>query len=176
MSPTVRRAEAGEGELLHELAADTFPLACPAGTDPADIESFIELHLSAERFESYLADPDRILLVVTSLASFVGYTMLVFGAPQDADVAAAVTARPTAELSKCYVSANAHGTGVATELIAATITEARLSGAKSLWLGVNNQNERANRFYEKSGFVTVGTKHFLLGTDWQDDFTRELVL
>ncbi len=176
MTAAIRRAEVGEGGLLHTLAALTFPLACPTGTDPADITNFIEEHLSAARFEDYLADPDRVLLVVTSEDHFVGYTMLVFGAPTDADVAAAITARPTAELSKCYVTPDAHGSGIASELMEATIGHARLSGARSLWLGVNNQNVRANRFYEKHGFVVVGTKHFLLGTDWQDDFTRELVL
>ena len=176
MSEVIRRAEAGEGALLHTLAALTFPLACPPGTDPADIESFIAEHLSAARFEGYLADPDRVLLVVTSASSFIGYTMLVFQTPTDADVAAAVTSRPTAELSKCYVAPDAHGSGIASELMEATIGHARLSGARSLWLGVNNQNVRANRFYEKHGFVVVGTKHFLLGTDWQDDFTRELLL
>jgi ribosomal protein S18 acetylase RimI-like enzyme len=41
---------------------------------------------------------------------------------------------------------------------------------------VNQQNDRANRFYEKSGFAKVGTKRFKLGANWEEDFVRERVL
>jgi len=44
-----------------------------------------------------------------------------------------------------------------------------------VWLGVNQQNGRANRFYEKHGFAIVGTKGFELGGRREDDFVRERV-
>ena len=50
------------------------------------------------------------------------------------------------------------------------------TGARSVWLGVNNENARANRFYEKHGFAIVGDKHFRLGDRMEDDYVRELVL
>ena len=102
--------------------------------------------------------------------------MLVFGEPTDADVAAVVTARPTAELSKCYVLAGEHGGGVASELMKATITVARLRGSATIWLGVNDKNHRANRFYGKHGFERVGFKTFALGDRLEDDFVRQLAL
>ncbi|MEP6478552.1 MAG: GNAT family N-acetyltransferase, partial [Rhodoglobus sp.] len=43
-----------------------------------------------------------------------------------------------------------------------------------VWLGVNQFNARANRFYEKSGFAIVGTKKFLVGEKYEDDFVRLL--
>lgn len=176
MRTAVRRAEPGEGEQLRELAAATFVLACPPGSQPADVEAFIAEYLSADRFEEYLADPDRELLVAVQDHHFVGYTMLVFGAPTDPDVAAVVTARPTAELSKVYVLADQHGSGVASALMTTTIEIATLRGARTLWLGVNQENVRANRFYEKNGFRMIGTKRFRLGGNWEQDFTRERVL
>jgi RimJ/RimL family protein N-acetyltransferase len=45
-----------------------------------------------------------------------------------------------------------------------------------MWLGVNQFNPRANRFYEKSGFRQVGVKRFLLGGRYEDDFVRERAL
>jgi GNAT superfamily N-acetyltransferase len=105
-----------------------------------------------------------------------GYTMLVAGEPHDPDAAASITARPTIELSKCYVLPEHHGAGVATGLMAASIEAARARGAAAVWLGVNQQNARANRFYEKSGFVRVGMKKFLVGERWEDDFVRERLL
>lgn len=102
--------------------------------------------------------------------------MLVTGEPDDEDVAAAVSARPTVELSKVYVHPDRHGAGVAAALVAATLDEAARRGAASVWLGVNRENARANRFYEKSGFALVGTRRFLVGDRLEDDYVRERVL
>ncbi len=42
-------------------------------------------------------------------------------------------------------------------------------GAKTLWLGVWERNDRAHAFYEKCGFADVGEHIFLFGTDPQTD-------
>ena len=102
--------------------------------------------------------------------------MLVFGEPHDEDVAAAITMRPTVELSKVYVLPGHHGAGVSSMLMDASLAEARTRGAVGIWLGVNEENARANRFYEKSGFAIVGTKRFRVGEVYEEDFVRELVL
>ena len=173
---TVRRATSDDAALLHRLAAETFALACPPETPPASIEDFIASHLSVESFAGYLSDPERELFIAEVDSAPAGYTMGVYGDPADAAVAASITARPTAELSKCYVLKPFHGHGVGPALIEASADAARSRGAVSMWLGVNEQNERANRFYERSGFAIVGHKTFLLGGRYEDDFTRERLL
>ena len=99
--------------------------------------------------------------------------MLVFGEPSDADVAGAITIRPTTELSKIYVRPLAHGAGVSHRLMTATLSAAGARGAAGAWLGVNQLNERAQRFYVKSGFERVGTKRFLVGDRFEDDYVYE---
>jgi ribosomal protein S18 acetylase RimI-like enzyme len=84
-----------------------------------------------------------------------------------------VTTRPTVELSKVYVLPQHHGSGLASALVEASMDAAAATGAASVWLGVNNENARANRFYEKSGFALVGRKKFRLGDVDEDDFVRE---
>lgn len=101
--------------------------------------------------------------------------MLVAGDPTDADVAAAITTRPTAELSKCYVMPGHHGAGVASALMTMTLDAARSRGAAAVWLGVNEENAKAQRFYAKSGFSPVGRKRFLVGDAYEHDFVLELV-
>jgi ribosomal protein S18 acetylase RimI-like enzyme len=49
-------------------------------------------------------------------------------------------------------------------------------GAGHLWLGVWEHNHRAKAFYERWGFVPVGTETFLLGSDEQADVLMQLVL
>jgi ribosomal protein S18 acetylase RimI-like enzyme len=176
MSLVIRHAMPGDAVVLHELAAATFPLASPPDTDPEDNAAFIATHLSEGRFRDYLLDPARILFLALLDDVPVGYTMLVTGEPYDAEAAQAVAHRPTVELSKIYVLPAQHRSGVAAELMATSVRAAAESGARSVWLGVNQRNERANRFYEKQGFEVVGTKHFLVGQRLFEDFVREFVL
>ncbi len=175
--PRVRSAAPVDVDALAELAALTFPLACPPHTTDEAKAAHIAEHLGPESFRGYLADPDRLLFVAEDGdGRVVGYTMLVVGEPADADVAAAITTRPTIELSKVYTHPDVHGGGVAAALMAASIDAARELGVSAMWLGVNQENARANRFYEKHGFALVGTKRFLVGDRFEDDFVRERVL
>jgi GNAT superfamily N-acetyltransferase len=172
MSITTRRAGPADADLLHELAARTFALACPPGTRQADIDAFIALHLSRESFARYLADPGRILLIVAVDGVPAGYAMLVRGPIADPDVAALVDETKSVELSKFYLAPERHGSGVAAALMAATLRAAADTGARWCWLGVNQQNSRAARFYAKHGFEVVGVKRFLVGEQWHDDHVR----
>ena len=159
----------------HEVAAATFALACPPDTTEESIRTFTATHLSEGRFGEYLADGSRELFIAEVGGEAVGYTMLVHGEPGDEDVASSITTRPTAELSKVYVRDGHHGSGLASKLVTMTVDAARSAGAAAVWLGVNQHNVRANRFYEKQGFALVGTKKFLVGERWEDDFVRERV-
>ena len=118
----IRLATSADAAQLAELAAATFPLACPPSAKPADIQSFIDTRLSQQNFDEYLADGTKAILVDSD---FGGYTLLVFQEPTDEDVLAAVTTRPTAELSKCYVRAETHGSGLAAELMTVSLALAR---------------------------------------------------
>jgi len=172
---TARPATASDASALASVAALTFPLACPPGTALADMARFVTTVLSEQRFDEYLADPTRHVLALVDDAAapgapLIGYAMLVTGDPADADVAAAVEARPAVELSKLYVAPDAHGQGAARVLMEAALATAAATGASSIWLGVNQQNTRAQAFYAKHGFEQVGTKRFTVGTETHDDF------
>ncbi|PYE19370.1 ribosomal protein S18 acetylase RimI-like enzyme [Williamsia limnetica] len=172
----IRQATRDDAHALAVVAAATFPLACPPQTTAAAKADFIATELSRERFDEYLADPERIIVVADDSDHLSGYTMIVFGEPADPDVAAAITLRPTVELSKCYVLPGAHGGGVAHQLMAQTLTLAQARGGAGVWLGVNELNVRAHRFYEKNGFGKVGGKRFLIGGVYEDDDILERAL
>lgn len=61
------------------------------------------------------------------------------------------------ELYQLYVSAEARGKGVAAALIADAEACLAESGYETAWLACAIGNERAARFYEKSGWRRVGT-------------------
>jgi ribosomal protein S18 acetylase RimI-like enzyme len=165
-------AAASEADLpeLAGVAARTFPLACPPSVTAENIAAFIDENLSQARLRDYLADPDRAVLAARDGGRIVGYAMLIRGVPDDDDVQQAVTLRPAVELSKMYVLPDCHGAGVSAALMTAALTQATDLAAKSVWLGVNQHNQRAQRFYAKHGFSINGTKTFRLGANIEDDY------
>ena len=175
----ISTATPGDVAELAAVAAATFPLACPPTSTPANMAAFIAANLAPEHFAAYLADPDREVLVARNgagAAPIVGYAMLIRGAPTDTDVARVLPRHPVVELSKIYVLPDAHGGPVAAALMNAAIDDARDHGAGTVWLGVNQKNERAQRFYRKHGFTVSGTKSFRLGDATEDDYVMTRAL
>ncbi|MUL80231.1 MULTISPECIES: N-acetyltransferase [unclassified Mycolicibacterium] len=162
-------ATAGDLRELAAVAAATFPLACPPSVTDDNIAAFIAETLSEGRFGEYLTNPNRIVLVAHD-TSITGYAMLIHGVPDDDDVQRAVPPRPALELSKIYVLPARHGGGAARALMAAALRAAAESGVRCVWLGVNQENQRAQRFYAKHGFTISGTKTFRLGTGVENDY------
>jgi ribosomal protein S18 acetylase RimI-like enzyme len=166
----VRPASPADLPDLADVAARTFPLACPPAVKEADITAFIDENLSADRFVAYLTDPDRVVFVAEKEGRVLGYAMLIRGEPADPDVARAVPLRPSIEVSKIYVVPEGHGTGAAAALMAESLRLARADRYRCVWLGVNQQNLRAQRFYAKHGFAVTGTKTFRLGAGVEQDY------
>ncbi|MEV0467194.1 GNAT family N-acetyltransferase [Nocardia tengchongensis] len=166
----IRPAVADDADELAAVAAVTFPLACPPGSTPQDQAEFIAEVLSADRFREYLADTDRIVLKAVLDGAIVGYALLNAMPPADPTVAALITQHPVAELSKMYVLPGQHGNGVSAALMRATLDTARTGGDSAVWLGVNQENVRAQRFYGKHGFTVAGTKTFTVGSQLHHDY------
>ena len=155
---------------LAAIAARTFPLACPPSTALENIASFIDTNLSTTRFAEYLTDPQRAVLTAQQGGRIVGYAMLIRGVDDDTDVQRAVEIRPAAELSKMYLLPDYHGGGVSTALMELTLATAAEWGVRCVWLGVNQGNQRAQRFYTKSGFKINGTRTFQVGARRENDY------
>lgn len=166
MGVRVRVADSGDAAELAEVAAATFPLACPPTARAEDIAATIAAHLSQECFSGYLRDPDRRVLAACDGGPIVGYAMLV------RDRTGPST---EVELSKIYLAPAHHRTGAAAALMEAGLAWADGIGARSVWLGVNQTNLRAQRFYRKHGFDIIGTRTFTLGQSVEDDYVMTRV-
>jgi ribosomal protein S18 acetylase RimI-like enzyme len=166
----VAAAAADELAELAEIAARTFPLACPPSVTPQNVAAFIAENLTQAHFTGYLKDPGRLVLVARVDSRMIGYAMLIRGVPDDDDVQRAVTERPAVEISKMYVLPDHHGAGGSAAWMAEALKRAPELDAKCVWLGVNQNNVRAQRFYRKHGFTINGTKTFRLGDRIENDY------
>lgn len=173
----LRPARPADAPALAELAAATFPLACPPDMPAEDQQAFIAGNLTAGHFRQHLATPGHLVLVAEDDDALVGYTLTLVGEPLDAELAAVVDdpAR-TAYLSKCYLLPTAQGSGLAGRLMTATLDAAREAGATAVVLGVNGRNARAQAFYRRAGFAVAGERRFVVGMRTEHDLVLSRAL
>ncbi|MFN3602982.1 MAG: GNAT family N-acetyltransferase, partial [Dietzia sp.] len=149
---------------IADLAARTFPLACPPELPRDAIDSFIVQHLSPGALRVHLDIPGHELLAArTPEDGLVGYALLLDGTEMDPTCAGQILHRPTVGISKLYVDPGHHGSGVATRVLDEIAGLCSGRGVRSLWLATNIANARARRFYVKQGFVERGTRTFDVG-------------
>jgi ribosomal protein S18 acetylase RimI-like enzyme len=168
----VRRATADDAAALTEFGARTFRETFAADNTAEDMRLHLE---SAWRPELQLAEilnPEfDTLLACDSCGTIAGFAQLRAGhAP------AGIVAVKPVELLRFYVDKPWQGQGLAGFLMEAVEKQARARGARELWLGVWERNERAQAFYRKHGFRRTGSQIFVVGTDPQTDHVmlREL--
>ncbi|GAB3817278.1 GNAT family N-acetyltransferase [Tessaracoccus terricola] len=173
-----RFAAAADVPALAELAAETFPLACPPGTDPDDVADFIATQLNEREFAAHVAQPTRVVLVHEADGGPLdGYVLMIGADEVTPEGGFGVTGARSAYLSKFYVLPGAHGGSVAAPLMeAAKDAAASRLGADSIWLATNVANIRARRFYLKHGFGIVGSKTMQVGSVLMNDDVFELPL
>ncbi len=152
-------------------------MASPPGTPTQELASFISANLSEIRFHGYLQERGTAVLVHERDGELTGYALLQTEHAQDPEPGFGVRHRPAAFLSKLYVREASHGGSVAAPLMDALKKLAREELAcASVWLAVNQQNQRAARFYDKHGFDRVGVKRMHVGSLVFDDFVYEFAL
>ena len=175
---SAREAAASDVPGLADLAARTFPDACPPGMREEDMRAFVESHLSREDFSRYVDDPGCLTMALAVGGRILGYALAclppdgaVAGAERGAPVQAVVDGRPRSgplvELSKFYLDRRLRGTGAAALLWEATRSRLEEWAAPwpeaYVWLGTNAANERAQRAYRRLGFRFQGQRTFRVG-------------
>jgi diamine N-acetyltransferase len=160
----IRTATAADAALLAALAARMFAETF----GPDNTAEDMTLHLRQTYDEAIqrreLADPVLTYLIADVDGAPAGYALV-----RDGAAPPCVSGERPIEVQRFYVDRDWHGRGVAQSLMDACDAEARRRGGRTMWLAVWERNERAKRFYEKMGFVDVGSQMFVVGTDRQTD-------
>lgn len=166
----IRRGTAADAGTLAPLAIrifnDTFadnPL-----NKPEDMHTYITEAFSVEQTRRELADADTIFFIAEIGGEMIGYAKL-----QEQTTEECVAGENPIELGRLYVLKDFHGRGIAEKLMNECFAAAKEKNYQTMWLGVWEHNFRAQRFYEKLGFVKVGNHVFQLGSDPQIDLVME---
>ena len=160
----IRAAAAADAAVVSELARRTFYDTFAQSNNAADMALYLAGAYSIGIQTGELNDRDITTLLVEEAGTAIAYAML-----RANHVPECVIGPDPIELWRFYVDRAWHGRGVAAALMERVRTAATERGARTLWLGVWERNDRARAFYAKCGFTDAGEHIFLFGTDPQTD-------
>ena len=167
----IRTAVPEDAAVLADLARTTFYDAFAATNDAADMALHLERAYGVRQQAAEIQDSRITTLLVEQGSAAIAYAQI-----RDHHVPACVSGPAPIELWRFYVDREWHGQGIAPALMERVKVESRSRGAKTLWLGVWEHNNRARAFYAKCGFADAGEHIFLFGTDPQTDRVMTLAL
>ena len=165
---TIRRGTLVDADLLSELGARTFSETFAADNTAEDLAAYLATAFNVARQTAELEDPAATFLIAEVDGRAAGYAKLRGGEPEQG-----VDGANPIEIVRLYVLREWLGRGIGQELMRACLDEARQAGHKTIWLGVWERNARAQAFYRKWNFRTVGEHMFELGADLQRDLLMQ---
>ena len=167
----IRPATSGDVEIVADLSARTFVSAYKTMLPDEALGDFVDSAFSQNKIREEMDIPGSHFLLAYEGETLVGYAFL-----REAGPPTGVTGAKPVELARIYFEGHVTGKGYGSMLMNACIDRAIQAGYDVLWLGVWERNERAIRFYEKRGFVQVGSLPFVFGDQLHTDLVMARLL
>lgn len=155
-SISFRYATLNDVATLAELAAKTFFDTYCEIDDPQELREYIQENFNPSAVEKLITNPDAITILAEVDSALAGYAII-----SEEVAPECVSDTRNIKLDRFYLDKDFKGKGVGAQFMSAIHHQARQSGANMIWLGVYEQNIRAIKFYEKSGFQRVGGQEFV---------------
>ena len=124
-----------------------------------DIEHYLEHTYSEEKISRSLARENNVYFLAFDGTNAVGFTKV-----KKHSLASQIDSVWQSELQKIYVLPGAQGAGVGKLLMQEVLKLMEQVQPEYLWLDVIVENDKARRFYEKTGFTRHGDHYFTIGS------------
>lgn len=168
----VRLGTASDARALSVLAVETFRDAFAHLYSPNDLKLFLESNYTESMQLSELERPDYKTLLLVCKETIIGFCTIRFGSREEQINGP----DPVAEIWRFYISKAYIGMGVAKIIMDRVLQVLQENRISVVWLGVWENNIRAQKFYKKFGFEEVGYHDFIVGTTADRDLLFQLNL
>ena len=167
----IRNASVADTALLTDLGARTFAAAFAKDNTPEDMAAYLATNFNHQKVAAELTTPNATFFIAEVEQLAVGYAKV-----KNGEAPSCVTNNQAIELARLYILLEYFGKGVGAALMRHCLETAKQAGLQTIWLGVWENNHRAQAFYRKFGFQEVGEHIFQLGSDAQTDKIMERAL
>jgi ribosomal protein S18 acetylase RimI-like enzyme len=161
----IKKAGAEDTEAIVSLSVATFRETYGSQNTEENILVHVQEHFNPEKIRSELNEPDFRFYLATIEGAPVGFMKL-----RSNRQPRGIAEKRCLEIQRIYVLQEYQGASVGSELVKLAKEIAQKEHFQVIWLQVWQKNEKAIRFYHKSGFVIYETTSFLLGKEMQADY------
>lgn len=166
MEITIRRLKLADTAALSAISKKTFYDTFTGSCTPADMDLFLAEYFNEAVVANELSDPHDFYFFAEINHQPIGYLRF----KEDYSNLPLMKQWKAMELKRIYVLKELHGKGIAQKLMDFIIDFCIKEKYQVIWLGVWEHNLRAQKFYEKYGFVNSGHTHdFPIGNTPQTD-------
>jgi diamine N-acetyltransferase len=166
MEITIRRIAAGDVAVLSGIARKTFYDTFTGTCTEDDMQDFLGKYFNEQKLLAEINTPGNFFFFAEIDGTPAGYLQFM----EDYNSFPLMKKWKALELKRIYVLSEYKGKGIAQKLMDVILDHARENKYEVVWLGVWEHNMRAQKFYEKYGFVNSGHTHdFPIGNTPQTD-------
>ena len=166
MHLTIRTCTDNDIEALANFSAKSFSDTFGHLYSVEDLHAHLENKCSAAYFRNAAKTITSLLLYDgEALVGYSTYGKVMVPVPHE-------VAEGALELQRFYMDAAYHGSGAAQQLMDATLDA--MAHAPEVYLGVWNENARAQKFYTRYGFHHIGNYTYYVGETEDDDWIMQL--
>ena len=166
MQIIIRRVTINDVLALSVIARQTFYDTFAGTCSQADMQSFLDQFYSQKQLGKELMDAETYCFFAEVNGVPVAYLHFM----EDYKNLPLIKKWKALELKRIYVIKEFQGKGIAQKLMDFILSFALQKKYEVVWLGVWEHNKRAQKFYEKYGFVNSGHTHdFPIGNTPQTD-------
>jgi GNAT superfamily N-acetyltransferase len=156
----IRRCTPADAAMLAELGARLFAETYRPTHPEPELSRYLARAFAVDHVRASIASDDATMFVAEDAAAHpIGYAFL----RKTSALPDGVTERNSYEVVRFYVDGHVQGRGIGAALMEQCFDESRRRGAKSIWVQAWTQAPWATGFYERMGFVTVGSAPFVFG-------------
>ncbi|MCG8700109.1 MAG: GNAT family N-acetyltransferase [Bacteroidales bacterium] len=154
---------------LQKISRQTFYETFVAENSKADMDKYLNENFSFDQLKTELLNEFSEFYFAMHENEVVGYLKINLGEAQNE-----LKDCNSMEIERIYVSKEFHGKQAGQVLFEKALEISRRENVEFVWLGVWERNYRAQRFYEKNGFIKFDKHIFMLGDDVQTDIMMKL--
>jgi diamine N-acetyltransferase len=161
----IREAQPKDMPELREVAISSYHDAFASFNSPENMDAYFSESYNLLTLNKELTEPDSKLFLACLDEKIVGFSRL-----RESTEVADMLGSNVVELQRIYVLTEVHGKSVGKLLIEASLHYAQQRKYDWIWLGVWEQNFKAQDFYNRWGFEKFSEHVFWMGDDAQTDW------
>ncbi|MGJ8745370.1 GNAT family N-acetyltransferase [Polaribacter sp.] len=151
----IKKATVKDAKLLSKIGKASFISSHGHSASHEDILNYVADNFSENNFVKELQNKENLYYLIENKNNIVGYAKVVLNAINEN-----ITDKNITLLSRLYLLEECYGLNLGKEMFKFCIELSKQNHQKGMWLAVWVENKRAINFYEKRGFVKVGTYDF----------------